>query len=76
MDPKRKPTWSFEALAWESAVPGSGPAHHISLQYWATQGIKSVGPLLRVPGFEHLQVIYSQALVFSSTQMGTIELLT
>lgn len=34
-----------------------------------------MSPLVRVPGFEHPQVIYSQALVFSSTQIGTIELL-
>lgn len=34
-----------------------------------------MGPLVRVPGSEHQQVIYSQALVFSSTQIGTIELL-
>lgn len=45
---------------------------HILFQLWTTQEVKSMGLPIRLPDFEPLKVIYSQASVSSPTQTGTI----
>lgn len=46
---------------------------YILSRYWATQEVKSMGPLLRRPNFEPLQVISCQASISSSASVEIID---